>query len=588
MGNTPKYKVESSISNNYQKQGKIIINNRLKQKKNNKSNLDNKNKKGNLDLFRNINDSYDINETQKIGNEEIHEIIIKNNNFINESNNITFLKTSNNKKDKNKIENNKSKQSPSKNKVITDYNNNKEISEQNMIKINPNLYEFTINNYQYLNYIERKNSNKKSDEILSSEVTINITNSEGEFFFDSIKKEKNNDMNKNNIFNNLTKYENKNTNKINNKEITNYMQKFKYNNNEFKKEKKIIKNKEKIKIDDLKYNDIKKITNKVKNKPKINNSRNDNKTLKINNTNNNSYLLISSHLNNKKHSRNQRNKSNPLCRIKNNTCSSQNKMNNFHNNFSFKNISNNIIVNSNVPNIKSYKENNKFKLNKKKNNINFNPKKINFSYNYKNVNLCNKHNYNLNEKQKLVELIDKIPNNELKREIMTLYQQIINYNNEIIISNKNSKYNYIITFSNNYIKLDENIFSQKEFNINNFDIKNEIQLSLLSKKQKNNKYNAILKSKIDKLQKNTSIISTSNNNKKKDDNDNDNDNDKLIINNKNNDESLFKQYTFDQYKKSENLNNGKNNNRPSLSSIFDSKIKSINISELIKGEKNLP
>ena len=87
----------------------------------------------------------------------------------------------------------------------------------------------------------------------------------------------------------------------------------------------------------------------------------------------------------------------------------------------------------------------------------------------------------------MAELIEKIPNNELKREIMTLYQKIINYNNEIIINNKNSKYNYIITFSNNYIKVDENILSQKEFNINNISIKKEIQLSLLSKKQNNNK-----------------------------------------------------------------------------------------------------
>ena len=207
MGNAPKNNINNSIPvpNNYQNQDKIIINNRLKHNKKNKTNLDNKNKKGNLDLFRNINDSYDINDTQKIGNEEIHEIKIKNNNFINESNNINFLKT--NKSNINKIENNKSKQSPIKDKIITDYNNKKDNLEQSTIRINPNLYEFTINNYQYLNFIDKnKNLNKKNDEILSSEVTINITNSEGEFFFDNIKKEKNNDTNKNNIlFNNLKK-----------------------------------------------------------------------------------------------------------------------------------------------------------------------------------------------------------------------------------------------------------------------------------------------------------------------------------------------------------------------------------------------
>ena len=364
MGNAPKNSVNNSIPvpNNYQNQDKIIINNRLKHNKKNKTNLDNKNKKGNLDLFRNINDSYDINETQKIGNEEIHEIKIKNNNFINESNNINFLKT--NKSNINKIENNKNKQFPIKGKVVTDYNNKKDNLEPSTIRINPNLYEFTINNYQYLNFIDKnKNLNKKNDEILSSEVTINITNSEGEFFFDNIKKEKNNDTNKNNIlFNNLKKYENKKSNNINNKQITNYMQKLNYNNNEFKKEKNI-KNKIKIKIDDIKYNDIKNIKNKEKNK-------NNNNILKISNTNNknnNNCLIISNYLNNKNHSRNKRNKSNPSCRI-NSMCNNQNKINKIHNNFSFKDLSNNIVVNPNIPNIKSYKENNKLKLSKKTNN----------------------------------------------------------------------------------------------------------------------------------------------------------------------------------------------------------------------------
>ena len=86
---------------------------------------------------------------------------------------------------------------------------NKE-KEQNTIKINQNLYEFEINNDKYFHYRDEYNKNKlfqKSEEILTSERTINITNSDAEFLDNITKNDKITDKNNNNIFGNISKYE---------------------------------------------------------------------------------------------------------------------------------------------------------------------------------------------------------------------------------------------------------------------------------------------------------------------------------------------------------------------------------------------
>ena len=612
MGNIPKYNKNSSNSiSNQNKQ--IIINNRLKKNRNNKIKSYN-NKKSNLDLFRNINDSNDGKDILKLENENKPDIIIKNN-FINDKNNIGFLKKMNNNNNTNnntnntnnnntiinntnndkKITNVKNKkeksESPFKGNKLNDDSNKKEKINLDTIKINQNLYEFEINNnnkcFQYRPENIQEDSNNKKDEILSSERTINITNSEGEFFFDNNNNNNNNEqtnnINKSNIFNNIKKYELKknNNNNIKNKEITNDIQKLKNNNIKNYKEK-VKMNKIKVKIDDINYNNIKYNKFKLKNKHDINNNKKNDNIVKIYNTNNNNLLLISSFLTNKKNSKNKKNKSHSTNRI-NKTL--QNKSNNnIHKNFSFKNLSNNIIVNPKMPYINSYKENNNLKLTKNKNNnINLIQKKMHskyFSDNYKNLDICNEHSYNLNEKQKLAELIEKIPNNKLKKEIMILYQKIINYNNEIIINNKNSNYNYIITFSNNYIEIDKNEFPRKKFNNNNFIIKKPIKISLISTKKNNNKYRYISRTTKNKLQKNKSI-SLNSNNKISHYNKN------LMLNNID-DESIFKQYTFHQYKKSENKTNEKIKFEHSSSSNLDTKIKNIktiNYSNLLKEKK---
>jgi hypothetical protein len=158
----------------------------------------------------------------------------------------------------------------------------------------------------------------------------------------------------------------------------------------------------------------------------------------------------------------------------------------------------------------------------------------NYSYNYKNFYICSDPNCNLYEKQKLTELIEKIPNDELKNEIMILYQRIINYNKEIIISNKNNSFDYLITFSNNYIKINDNKFLGKIFDEKNFVNKNEINFSLKPIKKNN-------------INENKDILQT--NNIK-----NNNEKSKVVLMSINN-ESFIKQYTF---KDEENDNENKN------------------------------
>ena len=620
----------ASVSNNK----KIITSNKIKKQlitKNqsnhnrsnnnkNKNKLENKNKKRDLDLFKNIDDDdlNEFNEIPKIKNENMPKIITKNY-FINDENNINFLKMINNnpiKKLKNEIKtnvnSNKNKEfiKNEKEKEINLINftlkdnsfnndNNNENIGRDVKKINQNLFEFEANNYKYYHYNEDKKEKLKNspnfiknEDILTSERTINNTNSEGEFFFDNINNNKNDKLkNKNNIFNNITKYEmKKNNNNISSKgKIINLKNNKNNNSKKDRKNNKIkdtknnkIKdaknNKIQVKIDKIKYNKIKYRNIKAKSKQ---DSRNNNSIIRINNTNHNNLLLISSFLtNNNQQSKNIINKSHSSCR--NNNSYNIKKYNNNYKNYSFKNLTN---KSQNInTNINTYKENNKLKINKDNNcstKINSNSNKISsndFSYNCNNFYICNEYGNNLYEKQKMAELIEKIPNNELKNEIMNLYQKIINYNNEIIINNKNSNFDYIITFSNNYMKINENTFIKKEFNKDNFYIKNQIKISLLSKKNKNKiasniNYNS-------KKNKCINLISNITNDRKEKSNNNKklkskNNNNNLILNNIDN-ESIFKQYTFEQYKKSGNkkINSAKTNLEHNSSDI-NPKIKSI-------------
>ena len=222
---------------------------------------------------------------------------------------------------------------------------------------------------------------------------------------------------------------------------------------------------------------------------------------KIHQTNNN-LLLVSSFLSNKNISNNINYKPHTSEKNKQFNSNTNEKSNNMHKNFSFKNASNNdddVIIHQKKNGVNPFKENNKTKS--IKNNINdiimriqnkygneykdsVNQIPLNTqSYNYNNFYSCNDYNYNLNEKQKMSELIEKIPNNDLKNEIMVLYQRIINYNNEIILSNKNTNFDYIITFSNNYILIDDKNFNIKKFDESKFKKLSLIKISMLSKKE---------------------------------------------------------------------------------------------------------
>ena len=459
--------------------------------------------------------------------------------------------------------------------------------------INSNLSEFIINNDQYYHYdydennayhksALNKNSNSKTinnatninNDLLSSERTINMTNSDAEYFTDNYSKANNNNnnnnsknknsnnsrrssyqkynfdkfKNKNNIFNNVRIYEmNDNSKKIKESHSHSHIHKIRLIKNDKEsmkgnnKEKNIKKtNSKKIKsVKSIKQNNQKQYSSTKK----ILNSNSSNnvflESTYLSNYNNNSHCKI-----NKSRSYNKINKiykSNPNEKVNNN----------IHKNFSFKNISNNIILNQ-----KKSKDNNNLKAKKRdintigKNQINnysnsYNQiSSNNYSYNYNNFYIYNDvQNFKLNEKKKMTELIEKIPNKELKNEIMTLYQRIINYNNEVIINNRSNSFNYIITFSNNYINMKENKFSRKKYDLSNFLIKREINIQFISMNF-NNKFK-------NEFQENKIYFISNNNEKKKEKNINNYD---IILSEENN-EDFFKQYTFKKSEDDSNIHN---------------------------------
>ena len=363
----------------------------------------------------------------------------------------------------------------------------KENNDQESVKINQNLYEFVNNNDKYYHYDKQyvhtkphsnqnisnaKFSLNNIDDSLSSQNTIYNTNNDAEFFFDNSSRGDNNteyrtNNNKNNIFNNVIEYKYKPSNRSNN------------NNNNMKK----LRNSKKC------------------NQIKIYNKYNIESITKIHQTNNN-LLLVSSFLSNKNNSNNINYKPHTAEKNKIFNSNINEPSNNIHKNFSFKNVSNNnddVIIHQKKNGGNPFKENSKTKSiknnineiimriqnkygNEDKNSVNQIPLNTQ-SYNYNNFYICNDYNYNLNEKEKMSELIEKIPNNDLKNEIMVLYHRIINYNNEIILSNKSTNFNYIITLSNNYIIIDDKKFTGKNFDESKFKKVNFIKISLLSNKQ---------------------------------------------------------------------------------------------------------
>ena len=501
---------------NYSNKNQIILKNSLK--KNNNRDINNDDEK---DIKKeNLNSkskSKNISKSLSTIKEERNSTIKSNENISNIDNSINNNSIINNKKefeikgnkdfkeneDKEKLNNinqnedDKIKASISMKKTgINNKEEGKENNEQDSVKINQNLYEFVNNNYKYYHYdeqyVHKKPHNNQNisntkfslnniDDTLSSQNTIYNTNNDAEFFFDYSNRDDNNteyrnNNNKNNIFNNVIEYKYKPSNSS--------------NNNNMKK----LKNSKK-------YNQI-----------KIYNKYNIESVTKIHQTNNN-LLLVSSFLSNKNISNNINYK--PHTSEKNRLFNSytNEKNNNIHKNFSFKNASNNdddVIIYQKKNCVNPFKENNKTKSiknnindiimriqnkygNEYKNSINQIPLNTQ-SNNYNNFDLCNDYNYNLNEKQKMSELIEKIPNNDLKNEIMVLYQRIINYNNEIILSNKNTNFDYIITFSNNYILIDDKKFSIKKFDESKFKKLSLIKISLLSKKE-----NIIVNEEIDNI-----------------------------------------------------------------------------------------
>ena len=422
-----------------------------------------------------------INNNSIINNKEEKEIEIKKNKDIKENEDKEKLNNFN------QIIDDKIKTNISMKKTeINNKEEEKENNEQDSVKINQNLYEFVNNNYKYYHYDEQyvhkkpvnnqnilntKFSLSNIDDTLSSQNTIYNTNNDAEFFFDNSNRndantEYRSNNNKNNIFNNVIEYKYKPSNKNNN------------NNNNIKK----LRNSKK-------YNQI-----------KIYNKYNIESITKIHQTNNN-LLLVSSFLSNKNISKNinykpHTSEKNKLFHPNKNEAS-----NNMHKNFSFKNVSNNdddAIIHQKKNDDNPFKENyatksiknnineiimrmqNKYD-NEYKNSINQIPLNTQ-SYNYNNFYTCNDYNYNFTEKQKMSELIEKIPNNDLKNEIKVLYQRIINYNNEIILSNKNTNFDYIITFSNNYIFIDDKKFTGNNFDESKLKKLNLIKISLLSNK----------------------------------------------------------------------------------------------------------
>ena len=427
----------------------------------------------------NTNIDNSINNNSIINNKR--ELEIKNNKDLKESEDKEKLNNINQNVD-DKIKENISK----KKFEINNKEEEKENNEQDSVKINQNLYEFVSNNYKYYHYdeqyVHKKPHNNQNilntkfslnniNDSLSSQNTIYNTNNDAEFFFDNSNRDDSNteyrtNNNKNNIFNNVIEYKYKPSNRSNNS------------------------------------NNMKKLRNSKKyNQIKIYNKYNIESITKIHQTNNN-LLLVSSFLSNKNISKNINYKPHTSEKNKQFNSNINEANNNMHKNFSFKNASNNdddVIINQKKNGVNPFKHNNKTKSiknnineiimriqnkydNEYKNSINQNPLNTQ-SYNYNNFYTCNDYNYNLNEKEKMSELIEKIPNNDLKNEIMVLYQRIINYNNEIILSNKNTNFDYIITFSNNYILIDDKKFTGKKFDVSKFKKISLIKISLLSSKQ---------------------------------------------------------------------------------------------------------
>ena len=577
MGNSSIYDNNNNSYTNENIPNQTIINKKLipKPSRNDLLNKYKTNKKQDLDLFKII----DNNPNQNIQKDkEIKSGIKLKNNMMREettvSYNISSISHNPLKKMENEILKNKKlsrnelniiDDSKQLNLFMTDNMINK---EDKLIKINKNLFEFEANNSQHIQYNEDKN------DILTSERTINNMNNEGEFFFDSSN---NKDNYKNNIFSNITKYEIK-KDKINNNKEKNVI----INNIEKKDKQKEKYGQFNIKLDNLKCNNKNLNTIKPKSKGETNKY---NKIIKINNTNNNLYV-ISSFLSNKNNNQNNAiNKRNYSYR--NNKSYNQKENNNkIYKNFSYKNIPKNSNTNINTVNTK-YKFRPKF--NKDKINIIPLSNKLskNYSYNLHNYSISNDSN-NLYEKQKLTELIKKIPNNELKDEIMTLYQRITNNINDIIINNKDDNYNYIVTFSSNYIKINENTFLGKKFDNNNLIIKNIVKICFISNNQyQNNKKNDIHQNiNINKMNLNKDDIKPNNNNnenKLKDKNNKtlENTHNNLMLNKIDN-ESVFKKFTFMQFKNSRNT---KSTNKNTNSQHFET-INTINSINTINNSNN--
>ena len=533
----------NQIINNNQKN--IYFNNNSNKMKNGKINLENRKEK-----IENNN----LNVEEKIIN------MPKSLN-VNTAKEILKIKSSNNEEEELLDENIDISFSMKNKNNENDNNNNDNIIDPYCIEINQSLYEFLNNNQNYYQYNEPKfiqkviknenkiinSKNKIKNEINSSERTIYNSNSDAEFFVDnnisikSFNKTKNKGRKiKNKV--NITFSKGKNhKSKINYNKTNNIF----FNVKEYKIKHNSIKNNNNIcvhKIQQInKKDNLKNITkDKMEineyNKKYINknNEKHNNSYKNIYKTNNNNSLLISTFLSNKNNSRNKinnfysNNKINKSFNL--NKKDKENINNNIHRNFSFKNVINdNIILKQKNDNIKNeeksksvpYKNNNKKKKIQQNKNNNNNIKintinSDNYSYIYNNFYIYNEPNNSLYEKNKMKELIEKIPNNELKNEIMILFQRIINYNKEIIINKNNKDCNYIITFSNNYIKInDNNKYREKKFDQNQLYIKNEINFFLI-RNSHNNTRNYI--------------------------------HNNIILNNIT-DESFFKQYTFQQKKK---------------------------------------
>ena len=523
---------------------KLIVNYKIKPDRNKKI-IENKNKRSKLDLFENKENDINNKNISKKGKEiKIQTDIKLKNNSINEENNNNILRNINNNpinkiKNQMKHKNEKTTKENLKldNKNFINHSINGEFKNDNK---NHKSYVFEKDNHKFFQHNNKKDINylyKIEEENYTSERTINNTNSDGEFFFDNMNvndeiKEKTNA--KCQIIKNI-----KNKNNVGSEEL------IRGKNSKLKK----VEKNNKIKINDIKYL-------KIKPKSKQDNHRKYNSIINIHHTNDNNVLLISSFLiKSKTYPRNKINKSDYHQIDEDNV-----NNNNINYNFSLENLSNNIKCLKN-PNTISYKEKNEAQLKKIRNKININTKKLsssNYSYNYNNFYISNneyrnnRKNNNIDEKRKMAELIRKIPNNELKNEIMNLYQKIINYNDEFFINEKNRRYNYIITFSNKYIIINDKEFVGKKFDGNNFKKKNIIKIALLPYKQKNYRNNSLKIKENSKEKNNLKTETNFKGNKIKINNYNkikQTTKKTFKINNLNNNESIFKQYTYKQYKK---------------------------------------